>query len=118
MGLAATTAVEGGAAAPPGSGSWTAGSRRARRRSSTASRTPTAAGLLPVVLGLLPASDPVAAELVDGTFRELGHGDPVDALRRYPLAVDDGFHGDEGCFVPVSWWGVERAGPARPGRCG
>jgi len=64
------------------------------------------AGLLPVVLGLLPASDPVAAELVDGTFRELGHGDPVDALRRYPLAVDDGFHGDAGCFVPVSWWGV------------
>ena len=64
------------------------------------------AGLLPVVLGLLPASDPAAAELVDGTFRELGHGDPMDAIRRYPFAVEDGFEGDEGCFVPVSWWGV------------
>lgn len=72
------------------------------------------AGLLPVVVGLLPRSHPAAAELVDATIAELGIGDPVTALRRYPTDVDDGFEGAIGAFVPVSWWAVSAL--ARLGR--
>jgi hypothetical protein len=72
------------------------------------------AGLLPIVVGLLPRRDPAAAELVDATIAELGIGDPVAALRRYPTEVDDGFEGAIGAFVPVSWWAVSAL--ARLGR--
>jgi hypothetical protein len=97
---------------------WRAASEAARRRF-LAGRLPSGAaplvygrpepdgaGLLPVVLGLLPATDPAAAALVDATIAALGSGDPLVTLRRYPATVDDGFDGDEGSFVPVSWWAV------------
>jgi hypothetical protein len=64
------------------------------------------AALLLVVLGLLAPDDQWSAELVDATIDELGIGDPVVALRRYPAWVDAGFAGVESAFVPVSWWAV------------
>ena len=70
------------------------------------------AGLLLVALGLLRGDD--AHRLVDGTLRELGVGDPIEAVRRYTPGIDDGFEGIEGAFVPVSWWAVSAL--ARLGR--
>ncbi len=67
---------------------------------------PDGAALLLVVLGLLPPSDPWSTALVDATIGELGIGEPVVALRRYPACVDAGFDGVESAFVPVSWWAV------------
>jgi hypothetical protein len=65
-----------------------------------------ATGLLAVVLGLVGRDDPVAHRIVDGTLAELGIGDPVTGVRRYPTESDDGFRGVVGAFVPVSWWAV------------
>ena len=65
-----------------------------------------ATGLLPVVLGLLDPRSSEAAEIVDGTLEELGRGQPVAAVLRYPSEVDDGFEGEVGAFVPVSWMAV------------
>jgi hypothetical protein len=65
-----------------------------------------AAGLLAVVLGLLDPRSPDAAALVEGTIAELGIGDPLEAIARYPGDVDDGFDGKVGGFVPVSWMAV------------
>jgi GH15 family glucan-1,4-alpha-glucosidase len=65
-----------------------------------------ATGLLPVVLGLLDRRCGVAGEIVDGTLEELGIGDPVRGLARYSREVADGFEGDVGGFVPVSWLAV------------
>jgi hypothetical protein len=59
--------------------------------------------LLLVVFGLLPASDPRAGALVDGTLRALGSG-PL--LYRYPPDGRDGFSPGEAPFVPASWWAV------------
>jgi hypothetical protein len=63
---------------------------------------PDAAGLMTVLFGLLDRRDPRASRLVDATVRSLGAG---PFLRRYG-DVDDGFHGREGAFLPVSWWAV------------
>jgi GH15 family glucan-1,4-alpha-glucosidase len=64
---------------------------------------PDATGLLAVIVGLVPPSDPLAGRLVDRTIDLLGDG---PFLRRYRTSVDDGFHGEEGAFVPASWWAV------------
>jgi GH15 family glucan-1,4-alpha-glucosidase len=73
-----------------------------------------ATGLLLVVLGLVDDRSPDAAAIVDGTIAALGIGDPVRVLARYPASVDDGFEGDTGGFVPVSWLAVSAL--ARIGR--
>jgi GH15 family glucan-1,4-alpha-glucosidase len=64
---------------------------------------PDATGLLAVVVGLLRPGDPRAHALVDATIESLGDG---PFLRRYRTTVVDGFHGEEGAFVPASWWAV------------
>jgi hypothetical protein len=65
-----------------------------------------ATGLLAVLLGLVGREDPVAQRIVDGTLAELGIGDPIVGVLRYPDDADDGFQGRIGAFVPVSWWAV------------
>jgi hypothetical protein len=65
-----------------------------------------AAGLLVVVLGLVDGRSPDAARIVEGTLAELGIGQPVRALTRYPSDLDDGFEGRVAGFVPVSWMAV------------
>ncbi|MGI8697756.1 MAG: apolipoprotein N-acyltransferase, partial [Mycobacteriales bacterium] len=62
-----------------------------------------AAALMAVVFGLLHGADPRAVRLVDVTLAELSAGPFV---YRYPPGPDDGFAGQEGAFVPVSWWAV------------
>jgi CBS domain-containing protein len=57
--------------------------------------------LLLVVLQLVPPRSAHANALIDTVRRDLGAGPFV---HRYPPTLDDGFHGREGAFVPVSWW--------------
>ncbi len=60
-----------------------------------------ASALLAVIYGLVPARDARAGRLVDSMTERLGVG---PFLYRYEPGEDDGFHGTEGAFVPVSWW--------------
>jgi hypothetical protein len=62
-----------------------------------------ACALLLVVFELLPAKDPRARRLVDGTIAALGAG-PL--LHRYSPDGRDGFDPGEAPFVPASWWAV------------
>ena len=62
-----------------------------------------ASGLLMVIFRLLHRRDRRAARLVDAHLRLLGAG---PFLYRYEPGRDDGFAGDEGAFVPCSWWAV------------
>ncbi len=62
-----------------------------------------ASALMAVVFGLLPAGDPRASRLVDAVLSAL---DAYPFLYRYEPGGDDGFHGVEGAFMPVSAWAV------------
>ena len=62
-----------------------------------------ASGLMTVLFGLLDGDDPRARALVDATIAGLGAG---PFLYRYPPGGDDGFHGTEATFTPMSWWAV------------
>ncbi|MGQ0617633.1 MAG: glycoside hydrolase family 15 protein [Acidimicrobiia bacterium] len=62
-----------------------------------------ASALMAVVFGMLKRGDERALRLVEHTLRRLGAG---AFLYRYEPGTDDGFHGHEGAFVPVSWWAV------------
>ena len=65
--------------------------------------SPDASALMAVIFGMLGPRDPRAGRLVTATLRHLEAG---PFLYRYPPGGDDGFHGREGAFVPVSWWAV------------
>ncbi len=105
VGLAPAPPVAGSARTRPELG-WTPAGCRLARSLVHGGTEPDGAALLLVVLGLLPPSDPRSTALVDATIGELGIGEPVVALRRYPACVDAGFDGVESAFVPVSWWAV------------
>jgi hypothetical protein len=62
-----------------------------------------ASALMAVVFGLLPGRDPRASRLVDAVLAAL---DAYPFLYRYEPGGDDGFHGAEGAFLPVSAWAV------------
>jgi GH15 family glucan-1,4-alpha-glucosidase len=64
---------------------------------------PDASSLMAVVFGMLSPRDPRAYRLVRSTLDRLGAGPYV---YRYEPGTDDGFHGREGAFLPVSWWAV------------
>ncbi len=61
-----------------------------------------AASLMAALFGMLPRSDHRARRLVDVTIEDLEVG---PFLYRYEPG-SDGFAGQEGAFVPVSWWAV------------
>ena len=64
---------------------------------------PDASSLLAVAFGLLDRDDPRADRMVDGVLERLGSG---PFLHRYPPGGDDGFSGEEGAFLPVSFLAV------------
>jgi hypothetical protein len=61
-----------------------------------------ASALLVAVNGFWPRTDPRTVRLVRATIERL---EQRGFMRRYP-PIDDGFEGEEGCFVPASWWAV------------
>jgi hypothetical protein len=65
--------------------------------------TPDASALMAVAFGLLGPDDPRAGRLVDGLLAELGAG---PYLYRYRPGPGDGFSGEEGAFLPMSFLAV------------
>ena len=64
---------------------------------------PDASALMVPVFGMLDRHDPRAHQLIDRVIADLGAG---PYLYRYRRGRDDGFHGAEGAFLPMSWWAV------------
>jgi GH15 family glucan-1,4-alpha-glucosidase len=64
---------------------------------------PDASSLMLVAFGLLGRDDPRAGRLVDAVLQRLGAG---PFLYRYPPGGDDGFGGEEGAFLPMSFLAV------------
>ncbi len=62
-----------------------------------------AATLMAALFGTFRGHSRRARRLVDATLHDL---DAPPFLYRYEPGGDDGFHGREGAFVPVSWWAV------------
>jgi hypothetical protein len=86
---------------------WKKARRRFRARVLAAVEAPgtppDAAVLMAVLFGLIDPRSDRARRIVDGIVDALGAGDLV---YRYEPSDDDGFHGREGAFLPVTWWAI------------